>query len=133
MGLTNQSLNFNVFFFVFFQALVGELQQDQLRTILLATVEKTPDVLWDILDCGQFDGQRQETVETHLSEESCPPGSPSPDPRSQFPSWCVCGNCEEMPTEEERVCCGKEPNYCLSTLPVFSLFDLILYTPVKIL
>ena len=23
-------------------------------------------------------------------------------------SWCVCSNCSEMETDEERICCGKQ-------------------------
>ena len=103
------------------KALITELQEQQVRTILLATVEKSPDVLWDILNCGQFDGQQQQPDEPQLS--TMPPESPSSGPSSsQGPSWCVCGNCVEMPTAEERVCCGKAPDYCLSTLPVFILY-----------
>ena len=34
---------------------------------------------------------------------------------------CVCEHCVEMPTREERVCCGKSQQYCLSMLPVYIL------------
>ena len=40
----------------------------------------------------------------------------SPKPSSTSPNWCTCGNCREMPTENERKCCEKLPQNCWSTL-----------------
>ena len=32
--------------------------------------------------------------------------------RVDAPKWCICGNCKEMPTAQERVCCKRKN--CLS-------------------
>ncbi len=44
-----------------------------------------------------------------------------PPPDSNQPTWCTCRNCREMPKDEERKCCGFQPNDCLSKLPVSTL------------
>ena len=104
----------------FIQELVAELREQEMRTILVATVEKNPDILWDILDSGHFDGHPPENQKECVHEESEQP-EPGPSSTSQQPSWCVCGNCREMPTQEERLCCGKTPEYCITRLLVISI------------
>lgn len=105
---------------VFIQELVAELREQEMRTILVATVEKNPDILWDLLDSGHFDGHLPENQQQSVHEESQPP-EPGPSSHSQQPPWCVCGNCREMPTQEERLCCGKAPEFCITGLPVISI------------
>lgn len=41
---------------------------------------------------------------------------------SKVPDWCVCQNCREMPTVEERQCCKRKPEACIAHQPV-SLFQ----------
>ncbi|XP_039670115.1 P2X purinoceptor 7-like [Perca fluviatilis] len=45
-------------------------------------------------------------------------------PPSSVLTWCMCGNCREMPTDRERKCCGQGPNHCISLLPHFTLYCL---------
>lgn len=35
-----------------------------------------------------------------------------------IPSFCVCGNCREMPTDKERICC-KQRRLCMSRTNIF--------------
>ena len=84
-----------------------------MKSILIQTIERNPDVLWDVLDCGRFDGTQ--------GNSSGPSQDPSP-PAPSSPSWCTCSNCREMPQEDEKVCCGKLPDYCLSNIPVSIVF-----------
>ncbi|XP_078022366.1 P2X purinoceptor 7-like [Epinephelus lanceolatus] len=50
-------------------------------------------------------------------------GAPQPAGMPDVP-WCICGRCRDMPTDLEKLCCGEEPNYCVSQLPHFSLYCL---------
>ncbi|XP_077863031.1 uncharacterized protein LOC144345475, partial [Saccoglossus kowalevskii] len=52
------------------------------------------------------------------------PGGYHPSPNSQKPSWCVCSNCQEMPTERENVCYMRQPPQCTTTWPDFELLVL---------
>lgn len=45
-------------------------------------------------------------------------GDPAPGNMPAVPSWCTCNSCREMPTEREKVCCGKIPDNCHSKLAV---------------
>ncbi|XP_056003541.1 P2X purinoceptor 7-like [Ostrea edulis] len=45
-----------------------------------------------------------------------------PQPGGTCPNWCVCGKYREMPTDREKVCCGKEQ--CITLLPDFSVLIL---------
>ena len=35
-----------------------------------------------------------------------------------LPSWWVCTNCREMPTQQDRSCCKQRPDECFSNLAV---------------
>uniref|UniRef100_A0A672N5V5 P2X purinoreceptor 7 intracellular domain-containing protein n=1 Tax=Sinocyclocheilus grahami TaxID=75366 RepID=A0A672N5V5_SINGR len=51
----------------------------------------------------------------HLTASDAPPAGPS---LSGQPSWCVCANCREMPSDLERKCCGQQQQqHCISRLP----------------
>lgn len=40
------------------------------------------------------------------------------------PDWCSCQSCREMPSDVEKVCCGKSPDSCISRLPAFQVLIL---------
>ena len=44
----------------------------------------------------------------HREQQGSDPSDPSPQLQNK-PSWCKCGYCREMPTEQERVCCKSRP------------------------
>lgn len=75
-----------------------------MRETLFETVEKQPSMMYDILD------QR--------SRQAQQPEQPSPPPNESHLDWCSCSFCRDMPTEEEKLCCGKLPNECTSRLAV---------------
>ena len=53
-----------------------------------------------------------------LQEKGDPSQGHHPDPSSSTsPDWCKCGKCCEMPTDQERKCCGYIPANCLSEHP----------------
>lgn len=70
------------------------------RDVLRCVLDKTPGVLFDIMD---------------------PEGDPNPPPPTVGSAdWCVCSNCNQMPTLAERVCCGYQPQHCITSWPVSS-------------
>lgn len=76
---------------------------EESREILLHVLERNPTVMIDIMRPAN----RQ-------------PGGYHPGPDVQAPDWCVCTKCREMPTEIEKVCCGKEN--CISLVPVSNIY-----------
>ena len=70
---------------------------ENLRKVLRLVLDKTPGVLFDIMD---------------------PEGDPPQQPPTGEVDWCICSNCIQMPTVAERVCCGYQPQNCLTTWPV---------------
>ncbi|KAG5282112.1 hypothetical protein AALO_G00052340 [Alosa alosa] len=34
--------------------------------------------------------------------------------------WCTCTHCRDMPTNQERKCCGQNPATCVSLLPHYT-------------
>lgn len=49
------------------------------------------------------------------------PAPEAPEPTLNNPSWCVCGNCREMGSAEERECCKQLPAMCKSEAPGFDI------------
>jgi hypothetical protein len=43
-----------------------------------------------------------------------------PPPENESPNWCNCGQCREMPTQEENKCCCQTAMPCITTQPLFS-------------
>ena len=75
------------------------MPEERARSLLSELAVRMPGLVHDILDI--------------LHEE--------PLPASHYTSvapWCKCGNCREMPTQTERVCCGMKPQHCLKDRPV---------------
>ena len=52
-----------------------------------------------------------------------PPGAP-PLRTGERLTWCTCGNCQEMNTDVENICCGQDPQWCISTLPHMNVYIL---------
>lgn len=71
----------------------------QCRHILEICLARDPSQMFDIL---------------HLTASDAPPACP---PLSAQPSWCVCTNCREMPSNLERKYCGQQQQHCISRLP----------------
>ncbi|XP_061184553.1 P2X purinoceptor 7-like [Saccostrea echinata] len=78
------------------------------KEVLIKTGEQHPSLLLEIIE--------QEAP--HLQ------GGFHPLPGGESPSWCSCLKCRDMPTQIERVCCGRPPNQCQSQLPDFRLLIL---------
>ncbi|XP_043216961.1 P2X purinoceptor 7-like [Amphibalanus amphitrite] len=60
----------------------------------------------------------------HLGRPGTALPGPAPQPRAE---WCCCGMCPEMPTEQERLCCGEtrcitdDPEFVKATQDTFHL------------
>ena len=76
--------------------------EDAARELLLQVAEREPGIILDIMAAGQ-----------RLEPEVDPR---APDRDELF--WCICGNCIEMPTDAERICCRHDAHNCLSRHPV---------------
>lgn len=94
--------NQNFCFFSFNQELVNQASVENLRELALGMVSAHPGLIFDLL----HPVQRQPDQGFH------------PSPSSSPPEWCVCSNCRQMPTLEERVCCARQPINCIAKLPV---------------
>lgn len=92
----------------FLQTKIDQMTTDQVRECLKKAAAYQPGMLLDIV---QFvAGQQAEP-------------NPAPEPGSSGePQWCSCHNCREMPTEEEKVCCGHTPELCVSRTPASKTF-----------
>ena len=51
-----------------------------------------------------------------LTMSSADPPPSGPQVRDK-PTWCICHNCREMPTDVERKCCGQQTHSCIAMLP----------------
>lgn len=85
-----------------FQSAIEELTHEQCKELLFEAASKQPALLMDFFHAA--DG--------HYS----PPRPPAPS--GNAPIWCTCSHCREMPTDLERLCCGKIPERCLAMKPV---------------
>lgn len=83
-----------------FQAFIEEMTDDERKELLLKAGEKHPSFFLQITD-----------------GHHAPYGDFHPQPTDQTPSWCSCLRCRDMPTQAERICCGRPPNQCQSQLP----------------
>ena len=70
-----------------------------MKTLMLKVVSYQPALVMSLLEKGDGRGYH-------------------PSASSTSPSWCKCNNCREMPTEDERKCCGYIPKNCVSLEPV---------------
>lgn len=83
------------------QAFIEEMTDEERKELLLKAGEKHPSLFMQIID-----------------GHHAPHGGFHPQPTDQTPSWCSCLRCRDMPTQAERICCGRPPNQCQSQLPV---------------
>ena len=84
---------------------------------------REPALLLDLL--APAEPVNQATTHHATTRGDQPEGEPEGEPEGgdppavpAAPNWCVCGNCREMPTATERVCCGYRPENCVKTLAV---------------
>ncbi|VDI69370.1 Hypothetical predicted protein [Mytilus galloprovincialis] len=83
---------------------VDSMSVDDMRILLKRISKAQPSFVLNILDNSNV-GNGQ-------------PAGPEP-PKPDQPSWCSCSNCREMPTQQERLCCKRQPMNCHSRLPDF--------------
>ncbi|VDH98283.1 Hypothetical predicted protein [Mytilus galloprovincialis] len=81
---------------------VDSMSVDDMRILLKRISKAQPSFVLNILDNSNV-GNGQ-------------PAGPEP-PKPDQPSWCSCSNCREMPTQQERLCCKRQPMNCHSRLP----------------
>lgn len=96
------------------QECISNMEVEGLRTALRLVCAKQPSFALDILE----------------AMESGDPEQPRPG-SSTAPSWCICTYCREMPTDREKLCCGKTKQNCISRLPVSIDFPPILQISFK--
>ncbi|XP_055954727.1 uncharacterized protein LOC126809741 [Patella vulgata] len=72
--------------------------------LLIDITERQPGLIFDI--CDRLAIPARDTTVT------------SPPPQTTNPSWCTCNNCQEMPTDREKLCYRLLPQNCLSLRPV---------------
>ncbi|XP_061170877.1 uncharacterized protein LOC133180348 [Saccostrea echinata] len=84
---------------------VHSLNLEQCREMLVQIASRSASFILDII------------------EEAHPRPDPPP-PLPGVPSWCTCSRCREMPTQVERVCCGRSPEQCTTLLPDFHVLCL---------
>lgn len=89
---------------LFLQRLLQEMTLEEHRELSTLLLERQPGLIFDALMM-------------HQRRHGSPPFAGIPGV-----PWCTCGNCREMPTDQERKCCDQEPVNCVSLLPHFSQY-----------
>nr|XP_022297957.1 P2X purinoceptor 7-like isoform X1 [Crassostrea virginica] len=84
---------------------VQTLNLEQCQDILVQIATQSASVILDIM-------------------EQSNPSPEQPQPMPGVPAWCTCSRCRDMPTEEEKVCCGRSPEHCTTLLPDFHVLCL---------
>ncbi|XP_038661084.1 uncharacterized protein LOC119970480 isoform X1 [Scyliorhinus canicula] len=77
------------------QTLASQLSRSKLEGIFVRLAKRNPGLIIDLL-------------------QDAPSNYYPHGPSTEVPNWCVCGFCWEMPTDIEKVCCGKTEQYCIS-------------------
>ncbi|XP_052806680.1 uncharacterized protein LOC128235933 [Mya arenaria] len=89
---------------------VSKLTKPQLQAAITRAMEMEPGLMLLVLAAPAPGGNQPEGA------------GPQPEEGNIIPSWCVYGNCRDMPTQRERVCCRREA--CLSHTAVRILIKL---------
>ncbi|CAC5413900.1 unnamed protein product [Mytilus coruscus] len=85
---------------------VNSMSVDDMRILIKRISKAQPSFVLNILDNSNVG-----------NGQPAGPAEPEP-PKPDQPSWCSCSNCREMPTQQERLCCKRQPLNCYSRLPV---------------
>ena len=77
--------------------------------------------IWEIQDLQLLikAGELHPSLLIHIIDRPAPQGGIHPQPSAEMPDWCTCLKCRDMPTQAERICCGRPANQCQSLLPVW--------------
>ncbi|XP_041465490.1 uncharacterized protein LOC121416098 [Lytechinus variegatus] len=78
---------------------ISRMSRDEIESLLYKTVQRRPGMLFDLM--------------MQPPDDNIPSGENVP--------WCSCGRCIDMPTDAERLCCGRNPQDCTSQHAVFEL------------
>ncbi len=90
------------YFIQTFQDLVENMDDLGRKKLLSDVAERMPGVVLNLIE----------------QQSSGPPPVTHPPASTTDPDWCICGNCREMPTDAERLCCRQVPQRCIATLAV---------------
>ena len=75
------------------------MNETNLRSLLLEVLVRQPGIIFNLVQDDKS----------------------TPQPGRNAISWCSCGQCLDMPTDLERLCCRQNPESCISIRPVSSL------------
>ena len=127
----DQKVNHSNAVCILFQNLVAEMSAERRDELVMEIIQSEPQLILDLLtDKGRVtgvgeegDGDADNTAndDAVLGDNSVP--GPSSEPQN-FPPWCVCKSCQEMTADQDKVCCGLQPNNCLSKTPEFRVLCL---------
>ncbi|XP_043927723.1 P2X purinoceptor 7-like [Protopterus annectens] len=79
---------------------IEALTRQELQGLCVTIAERKPALITELL---------------RARSNACTQQSTRPSSHS-VPEWCVCNNCQVMPTEVESVCCSYELQDCISVL-----------------
>ncbi|CAM4732658.1 unnamed protein product [Leuciscus chuanchicus] len=85
---------------------IHSLEPGQKDILLEKVLTRLPGLMFDILFLMEVTQQ------------------PDPDPEGLH--WCVCGHCQDMATDIEKVCCRQTPEHCISNMAYYILDEGVL-------
>ncbi|XP_033729329.1 LOW QUALITY PROTEIN: P2X purinoceptor 7-like [Pecten maximus] len=100
-------LNFAFTAILHFWTRIDEMSHEETKYILHQTAQQFPSLIFDL-----------------VKDSSGNSGGYHPRPDGNSPNWCLCGNCREMPTQPEKLCCKKDLPNCITLLPDFKVLIL---------